>query len=297
MVWIPSGTFSMGSNHTPNEQPVHKRNIAGFWLDETEVTHAQFRAFVEATGYVTTAEQRPTAASIGGISAEEFAALDTAGKITPGANNFQSPTSDVDLSDELQWWIWQPYASWRQPEGPQSRTIDRDNLPVVCVSWDDAQAYARWAGKRLPTEAEWEYAARAGTAHQAYSWGTEMTPAGRWMMNIWQGSFPRQDSATDGFHGLAPVRSYPANPWGLYEMAGNVWEWTADVFSPTAYQHPDRTPSPATGQPLERVIRGGSWLCNDCYCSGYRVSARQKTTPDSASHHMGFRCARSAATP
>lgn len=299
MVWIPGGTFVMGSGDRPDEEPVHSVTVDGFWMDETEVTNARFAEFVAATGYVTTAERTPRPEDfppeIRGDLVPEL--------LVPGANTFCPPSTPVPLHNELAWWEYRPGASRRQPGGPGT-TFHPDH-PVVCVSWEDASAYAAWAGKRLPTEAEWERAARGGVSGRRYPWGDTLTPAGRHQANLWQGDFPVHDSAADGFAGTAPVRSFPPNPYGLYDMSGNVWEWCADWYDPAYYlTSPARNPKgPATpsannrhGAPA-RVMRGGSWLCNDCYCAGYRVSARQSTTPDTSSNHLGFRCVKSSDPP
>lgn len=291
MVWIPGGSFMMGSDRKPVEKPVHQVVLEGFWMDETEVTNAQFRAFVEATGYVTSAEKVP--------KKEDFPAgirdrIDES-MLQPGANNFRPTPEPVPLDNELAWWEYMKGASWRKPLGPAGADA-KDTDPVVCVNWDDASAYAKWAGKRLPTEAEWEFAARGGLSGNNYAWGDEMKPGGKWMMNIWQGEFPAKDAAEDGFPGLAPVKSYPPNGYGLYDMAGNAWEWTADWYESSYYAtspgYNPKGPPPSAdnhqGQP-SKLMRGGSWLCNDCYCEGYRPAARQFTTPDTASNHLGFR--------
>ena len=295
MVLIPAGSFLMGENEEsrPQDGPVHKVSLRAFYMDETEVTNQQFQAFIDATHYQTMAERQPSAA--------DFPGADPA-LLKPGANHFIGTTEPVQTftgAAELQWWEYKVGANWKHPEGPESSIADKPNFPVVCICWEDAAAYAKWAGKRLPTEAEWEYAARGGLEQQAYVWGSEMKPGGKWQCNIWQGEFPNRDSAEDGFHGLAPVKSYAANGYGLYQMSGNVWEWVADWFAPDYYSHSPEFNPPGShsvpdygrggGMPC-KVIRGGSWLCNDCYCGGYRPAARQWTTPDTSSNHTGFRC-------
>jgi formylglycine-generating enzyme required for sulfatase activity len=307
MVWIPGAEFAMGTddpNAWPDERPAHRVRVDGFWMDRTEVTNAQFRAFVAVTGYVTTAEKPP--------SLEEIMSQSPPGtepppkeNLVPGSLVFTPPSGRVNLDDFSQWWKWTPGASWRHPEGPGSNLDGRDNHPVVQVSWDDANAYARWAGKRLPTEAEWEFAARGGLDGKTYVWGdappTDM-PA---RANIWQGDFPHRNTATDGFERTAPVESFAANPFGLYDMAGNVWEWCADwydrdvfgrravgavVVNPTG---PAQSSDPTRPYARQRVQRGGSFLCNDSYCSRYRPSARHGCTPDTGMSHVGFRCVKS----
>ena len=292
MVWIPGGSFMMGSEDKPVEKPAHRVVLEGFWMDESEVSNAQFRAFVEATAYVTSAEKVPKKEDF----PEEIRARIEESMLQPGANNFRPTPEPVPLDNELAWWEYMKGASWRKPMGPAGPDA-RDTDPVVCVNWDDAQAYAKWAGKRLPTEAEWEFAARGGLSGKKYVWGDEMKPAGKWMMNIWQGEFPSTNAAEDGFPSLAPVKSFPPNGYGLYDMAGNAWEWTTDWYDSTYYAtSPEYNPKGANpsadnhqGMP-SKLMRGGSWLCNDCYCEGYRPSARQFTTPDTASNHLGFRC-------
>jgi formylglycine-generating enzyme required for sulfatase activity len=225
-------------------------------------------------------------------------------KLRPGANNFKGTPEPVPLDNPLQWWEYKFGADWRHPRGPGSDIKDYPNHPVVCVSFDDALAYCKWAGKRLPTEAEWEYAARGGLKHAKYTWGDEFKPNGKWMANIWQGDFPVKDLAEDSFHGTAPVKFYPPNGYGLYDMSGNVWEWVQDWYSEAFFAtSPKRNPrndvpDPNNPQGLPcRVIRGGSWLCNDCYCEAYRSAGRQETTPDTATNHTGFRCVKEAAAP
>jgi formylglycine-generating enzyme required for sulfatase activity len=298
MVWIPEGTFLMGSNDKEHEMPVHRVTVKGFWMDATEVTNAQFAAFVKATGHVTTAEKVPKLEDF----APEERALIPPEMLKPGANHFKKTAEPVELTNPLQWWEYKFHANWRQPDGEGSSIAGKDNYPVVCVSFFDAEAYCKWAGKRLPTEAEWERAARGGMEQQKYVWGKEFRPNGKWMCNIWQGTFPVKDAAEDGFHGPAPVKSFPANAYGLYDMSGNVWEWTQDWYSESYYakspvENPvNTTPDPNNpqGKPC-RTIRGGSWLCNDCYCESYRPAGRQETTPDTSSNHAGFRCVKDGA--
>jgi len=255
------------------ETPVHEVRLADFWLDETAVTNTQFATFVKATGYVTEAEQL-------GVSSVFHLA------VSPGAEV-------LHRVDAAPWWLAVRGASWRHPEGGGSDVRRRSNHPVVHVSWNDAQAYCQWAGKRLPTEAEWEYAARGGLDGARYGWGDELTPGGVWPCNIWQGDFPRHNTIDDGHLATAPVTAYRPNGFRLFNMAGNVWEWCADWFDPSYYAHSpiDDPRGPAGG--TARVMRGGSYLCHASYCHRYRVAARSHNTPDSASANVGFRCANS----
>lgn len=269
MVFIPGGKFQMGStNGARDEQPRHEVEISGFFLDTHEVTNAQFAAFVKATGYVTEAEQW-------------------------GWSLVFAPAAEAEervLGAE--WWAKVAGADWRHPEGPDSTIEGKDREPVVQVSWNDAVAYCKWAGKRLPTEAEWEYAARGGLVGKDYPWGDEPPAEGRRKMNTWDGVFPLKNTAEDGYAALAPVGSFPPNGFGLYDMAGNVWEWCSDWYAPDYYaQSPPRDPKgPRDG--TMRVMRGGSWLCSASYCSGYRVAHRNSATPDSGLTNTGFRCAK-----
>jgi formylglycine-generating enzyme required for sulfatase activity len=256
------------------ERPVHDVHLSPVWMDATTVTNAAFATFVKATGYVTDAEE-----------VEVSAVLHLA---------FHGDRRDVEGTAEgAPWWLAVRGASWRAPEGPGSDVSRRANHPVVHVSWNDAQAYCRWAGKRLPTEAEWEYAARGGREGSRFVWGDEITPRGRWMCNIWQGRFPALNTMEDGHLTTAPVKSYQPNGFGLWNTAGNVWEWCSDWFDPTYYAtSPAESPTgPPTGE--RRVMRGGSYLCHDSYCHRYRVAARSSNTPESASGNLGFRCANS----
>jgi formylglycine-generating enzyme required for sulfatase activity len=307
MVWVPGGEFTMGSTSAswPAEGPPHRVRVDGFWMDETEVTNAQFRAFVAATGYITTAERKP--------DWEEMKKLLPPGtprppesRLVPGSLVFTPPKTAVPLDDPTRWWTWTPGASWRHPDGPGSTLDGKDDHPVVHVSWDDAIAYAQWAGKRLPTEAEWEFAARGGLDGQRFAWGDEFTPGGRQMANTWQGMFPHENTAADGFARLAPVKSFPANGHGLYDLIGNVWEWCADRYRADEYRRragqgvlvnpagPDTSFDPTHRFGPVRVTKGGSFLCSPQFCDNYRPSARRGTPADTGMSHLGFRCVQSA---
>ncbi len=307
MVWIPGGEFSMGAQMVPDEgrvgmvvthdaRPIHRVYVDGFWIDETTVTNAQFAQFVNATGYVTVAERIPAAGDFPGVPPENLVA---------GAPVFAPPDHPVPLNDYLQWWSYEPGANWRHPEGPGSDLEGRETYPVVQVAYEDAETYARWAGKRLPTEAEWEFAARGGLSGQRFVWGNQFRPEGRWMANTHQGRFPVMDTGDDSHVGIAAVALYPPNGYGLYDMAGNVWQWVSDWYRPDyyaqlAWQAPvARNPrGPASSfdpdEPSERkrVIRGGSFLCTDQYCSRYIVGTRGKGEVSSGANHLGFRCAK-----
>ena len=269
---------------TGDQRPRHRVGITGFWMDECEVTNARFAEFAKATGFVTEAE-KPSVKEI------------PAGSIV-----FSPPAGPVELRDMRQWWKFSLGANWRHPEGPGSNLDGRMNHPVVHVCWNDAAAYAKWAGKRLPTEAEWEFAARGGLKSNEFTWGSEMHPDGKQMANTWQGDFPSKNTAEDGYEGTAPVGSFPANGYGLRDMAGNVWEWCADRYHPEYYEEsPERNPvGPAKSfDPNEpdvdkRVQRGGSFLCSDQYCRRFRPAGRGKGDPLSAASHIGFRCVKDA---
>ncbi len=305
MVLIPAGTYAMGADDNtgnPDEYPKHQVKVDSFYIDEHEVTNAEFALFVAQTGYVTTAEKP--------ISKEELMRGLPPGSPEPdssmlaaGALVFTPPDHAVPFNDVSQWWSFVAGANWKHPEGPDSDIKGRENHPVTQVSWEDATAFAKWAGKRLPTEAEWEYASRGGLKDQPYPWGTEALTVGQPKANTWNGNFPYKNTSTDGFTGTAPVKSYKPNGYGLYDMAGNVWEWCFDLYNANYYgkdgqlsvnpQGPAEAYDPEQpGQPV-RVIRGGSYMCSDEYCRGYRASARMKTTPESGLANLGFRCARS----
>lgn len=309
MVWVEPGTFTMGwdgDDGRPDERPAHPVRVDGFWIDETEVTNAQFARFVAATGYRTTAELVPAwedlAAQLPPGTPEP-----PPGTLVAGSLVFRKTPGPVDLRDYSQWWAWTPGADWRHPEGPGSSIEGKDSHPVVHVSWYDATAFAEWAGKRLPTEAEWERAARAGADGQRYVWGGDLEPEGRHRANIWQGRFPFENDLADGFEVAAPVGSYPPNALGLYDMSGNVWEWTSDQFQPDLYEQrvrasgpgvvienprgPERATDPRNPYAKDSYVqKGGSFLCHVDYCSSYRPSARMATPPDSGMNHLGFRC-------
>lgn len=307
MVWIPGGEFSMGSDETGeafcsvagvtgDAQPIHRVYVDGFWMDATEVTNAQFAKFVEATGYVTIAEHVPTKQEFPDALPENLVAGSTVFTPTPGP---------VSLDGYYQWWRYVKGANWRHPEGPDSDIKGRENYPVVQIAYADAQAYATWAGKRLPTEAEWEFAARGGLSGKLFAWGDDFHPAGKTMANTYQGKFPMNDTGADGFAGLAPVARFPPNGYGLYDVAGNVWEWCSDWYRPDAYaqraashevirnpQGPDTSFDPAEPTDKKRVQRGGSFLCTDQYCSRYMVGTRGKGEVSTGGNHVGFRCAK-----
>jgi len=300
MVWIPGGEFSMGaaemSEATADARPIHRVRVDGFWMDRTEVPNQQFARFVAATGYVTVAERVPRPEEFPGAPPENLVA---------GAAVFTPPPGAVPLYSQYRWWSYVQGASWHHPLGPDSDLGGRPNFPVVHVAFEDAQAYARWAGKRLPTEAEFEFAARGGLAGKRYAWGDELRPGGRFMANTFQGHFPDHDSAEDGHAGLAPVASYPPNGYGLHDIAGNAWEWCADWYRRDSYladaalglAHNPRGPAasfdPAEPAVSKRVMRGGSFLCSGEYCARYLVAARGKGEPSTGSNHLGFRCVRS----
>lgn len=307
MVWIPAGQFMMGSDDPEargGEGPPHPVRLDAFWIDATEVTNAQFAEFVKATNYVTTAERKP--------DWEELKKQVPPGTPKPAdellvASSlvFRSPPGPVPLDDVSQWWVWMPAADWRHPEGPESSLAGRENHPVVHVSWDDAVAYAKWAGKRLPTEAEWERAARGGLEGKPYVWGDDPVSDEKPQANIWQGQFPNSNTQRDGYLRTAPVKTFEPNGFGLYDMPGNVWEWCSDWYRPDIYDRqladakgavisnptgPTASYDPAEPYAPKRVHRGGSYLCNAVYCSSYRPGARRGTTPDSSMGHLGFRC-------
>ena len=304
MVHIPGGQFMMGADNeqaAKDEYPKHSVSVNDFWMDEHEVTNAQFLEFIEATGYITTAEKKP--------DWEQLKKQLPAGTPKPdesqlvAASLVFTPTSGkVELNDYSQWWRWVPGADWKHPDGPGSDIKGKEDYPVIHVSWDDAMAYCKWAGKRLPTEAEWEFAARGGLINNVYPWGSEHVNKGKPKANSWEGSFPDKNTGFDGFISLAPVKSFPANGYKLYDMAGNVWEWCSDWYRDDYYQSvnspqgikdpkgPADSYDPEEPTIPKHVTRGGSFMCNDSYCSGYRASRRMKTSFDSSMSNLGFRC-------
>lgn len=294
MAWIPRGRFWMGTNHTEDAQPIHEVEVKGFWMDRNDVTNEEFAAFVKATGYVTIAE-RP-------LDPKEFPNL-AAKDRAPGSVVFTPPHHPVSLDQPLVWWSFVRGANWRHPNGPGSDLRGKEKYPVVQVAWPDAVAYAKWAGKRLPTEAEWEFAARGGRDRQDYPWGNEFKPNGKWMANTFQGHFPDSNTAEDGHAGIAPVASFPPNDYGLYDMAGNVWQWVSDWYRPDYYaqlsqrepvasnpQGPSDSYDPQETGVSKRVQKGGSYLCTDQYCERYISGSRGKGDPETATNHLGFRC-------
>src|SRR5690606_3534791 len=298
MVWIPGGSFMMGTNDPefPDANPVHPVTVDGFWMDQHEVTNAQFAEFVEATGYVTVAERELNPADFPGVPKD---------MLVPGSAVFSPPDHRVSLDNPLQWWRYVPGANWKQPLGPDHPEKIDPNAPVVHVCYEDAEAYARWAGKRLPTEAEWEYAALGGQPGRTYYWGDELKPGGKWFANIIQCIFPEGNTSKEGFAGVAPVASFPANPYGLYDMEGNVWEWCSDFYRPDYYrkspsnnpQGPPDSYDPAEPNAVKRVQRGGSFLCSDQYCVRYKPRSRGKGEVSSAANNLGFRCVADAPPP
>jgi formylglycine-generating enzyme required for sulfatase activity len=311
MVWIPGGEFSMGGlapndglctratlNSVNDSHPVHRVYVDGFWMDKTDVTNDEFEKFVQATGYKTIAEIAPTQEQFPTAPPENLVA---------GSTVFTPTTNAVPLDDYFQWWRYVHGANWRHPTGPDSDLKGKGHYPVVQVAYADAVAYAKWAGKRLPTESEWEFAARGGLTGKTFAWGNDLKPGGKWMANIYEGEFPVKDLGEDGFAGLAPVAQFPPNGYGLYDMAGNVWQWCSDWYRPDTYarlklagdvarnpQGPATSYNPGNDSP-QRVHRGGSFLCTDQYCTRYMVGTRGKGDVDTGSDHLGFRCVKDAA--
>lgn len=308
MVFIPAGVFMMGGvgeEARPDELPRHKVFVSGFFMDETEVTNGQFAVFVQETGYVTTAEQEVEWSQLRRNLPPGTPEPDKK-RLSPGSLLFKEPAHKTGRRHYTQWWQWTEGADWRHPEGPGSSIQGKSDHPVVHVSYYDALAYARWAGKRLPTEAEWEYAARGGLSGKTYVWGNKKLTAER--ANLWQGDFPVENTLEDGFKTTCPVKAFPSNGFGLYGMAGNVWEWCSDKYSPLTYrERVERSKGKTIANPEGssksfdsrhfyaeevRVLRGGSFLCHSTYCSSYRPSARMSSTPDTGMCHAGFRCVR-----
>jgi formylglycine-generating enzyme required for sulfatase activity len=311
MVWIPGGEFSMGTDSDvgwADEKPAHRVRVDGFWMDETDVTNAQFRTFVEATGYVTTAEKPP--------DVDEILRQMPPGTPPPPKENLvpsslvfmptTEPVKIVGPDVHRQWWKWTAGASWRYPEGPGSTIDGKDDHPVVHVSWFDAVAYAKWAGKQLPTEAEWEFAARGGLENKLYVWGDDKPTDTSIHANLWQGEFPYRNTKADGYERTSPVKAFAPNGYGLYDMSGNVWQWCSDWYQVNLYRQragkevivnptgPEKSFDPRQPYSPLRVQKGGSFLCNDAYCTRYRPSARHGCTPDTGMSHIGFRCVLSA---
>ena len=305
MLWVEGGTFTMGSiAETANktEGPLVQTKVDGFWMDETEVTNDEFQQFVNETGYITVAE-RPVDWNELKKQLPKGTPKPPDENLLPGSLTFYSTNRAVDYNNLANWWQWTTGADWKHPKGPSSTIKNKGNHPVVHIAFEDAQAYAKWAGKRLPTEAEWEYAARGGEGHQEFAWGDELSPNGKYLANFFQGNFPNNNDGLDGFVGSAPVKSFPPNGFGLYDMIGNVWEWTSDWYrgdtraaqaskSKICYNPTGPKESFDPQEPLtpKRVIKGGSFLCSEQYCSNYRPSARMATAFDSGQEHLGFRC-------
>jgi formylglycine-generating enzyme required for sulfatase activity len=300
MAWVPGGTFWMGCQDCgmPDALPAHLVAVDGFWMDKTPVTNAEFSRFVDATGYVTVAERPLNPRDFPGVPPD---------KLVPGSAVFRPTPTPVPLDNPLQWWRYTPGANWRHPEGPSSSISDRQDHPVVHVSYEDVAAYAKWANKRLPSEAEFEFAARGGLDRNRYPWGNELTPAGKAVANTWQGRFPTSDRGEDGYLGTSPVTAFPANGYGLYDMGGNVWQWCSDWYRPDAYaaravsgtavrnpQGPTDSFDPQEPGAAKRVLRGGSYLCTDQYCARYLVGSRGKGEVTSGTSNLGFRLVRSA---
>jgi len=299
MIYVPGGTFRMGSDkHYPEEAPAHRVTVHGFWIDPTPVTNREFRRFVNETGYVTFAEIAPDPKDYPGALPHMLKAASLV---------FTPPNTPVDLRDWSQWWTFKPGANWRRPYGPRSSASGLNDHPVVHIAYRDAEAYAKWAGKELPNEAEWEFAARGGLDGAEFAWGDEFTPGGKHMANTWQGNFPHENLCTDSFGRTSPVMAFPPNAYGVYDMIGNVWEWTTDWWS--AKHRADKTEScciqedPRSGREGEsydlclptikiprKVIKGGSHLCAPNYCRRYRPAARHAEAVDTSTSHLGFRC-------
>jgi len=291
MILLQGGTFQMGSNTFFDAKPIHKVNLTSFYIDEHEVTNDQFVKFVAATHYVTVAERPLDPKDYPDIPKE---------KLVAGSGVFTPPDHPVNLNNPMDWWTYVPGANWKHPEGPKSNIDGKGNYPVVQVCYEDCAAFAKWADKRLPTEAEWEFAAKGGHNYPTYYWGTEKTPNGKYMANNFQGNFPYANTKLDGYAGLAPIKQYPANGYQLYDMDGNVWEWCSDFYRPDFYansptnnpQGPTDSYDPEEPGTVKRVQRGGSFLCSDDYCLRYKTGSRGKGEQSSASNNLGFRCVR-----
>lgn len=291
MVEIHGGTFTMGTDSYPDALPKHSVTVKSFLMDEHEVTNAEFARFIQETGYKTVAERPLNPTDYPGVPAANLVA---------GSAVFTPPTASVGLDNPLQWWEYKAGANWKHPRGPESSIKGHENEPVVQVCYEDAVAYAQWAGKRLPTEAEWEYAARGGKQSSKYYWGNILKPNNKWIANIYQGDFPSKNTAEDGFKGVAPIKSFPKNAFGLYDMDGNVWEWCSDLYHPDYYRvspklnpkGPSNSFDPEEPNVVKHVQRGGSFLCSDQYCVRYVAGSRGKGETTSASNNLGFRCVR-----
>jgi formylglycine-generating enzyme required for sulfatase activity len=291
MTHVPGGAFAMGSErHYPEEAPVRQVTVAGFWMDEHPVTNLEFLRFVKATGHVTQAERLPDPSRYPGAKPEMLFA---------GSVVFEKSAGPVDLSNHFNWWAWRRGADWRHPEGPGSTLDGRERHPVVHVAFDDAAAYAAWAGKQLPTEAEWEFAARSGLDGTEFAWGDELMPGGKPMANTWQGEFPYENTLVDGYEGTSPVGRFPANGYGLVDMIGNVWEWTTDWYTATHQAVSSCCGGDARAASIDphdpaaiprKVMKGGSHLCAPNYCRRYRPAARMAQAVDTSTSHLGFRC-------
>lgn len=289
MKLIPGGNFKMGTDDYEDSKPIHGVTVKPFLMDEHEVTNAQFEKFVKATGYITIAERPLNPKDFPGVAAD---------KLVPGSAVFTPTAHKVSLEDAYQWWVYLPGANWKHPTGPASSVKGKGNESVVQVCYQDAAAYTKWAGKRLPTEAEWEFAARAGRPATKYYWGNELKPNGKWVANIYQGSFPDNNTKEDGYTTTAPVKSFPPNPYGLYDMDGNVWEWCSDFYRPDYYKKspainpkgPVDSYDPEEPGLKKHVQRGGSFICSDQYCIRYKAGSRGKGETSSAGNNLGFRC-------
>jgi formylglycine-generating enzyme required for sulfatase activity len=294
MVWVPGGTFWMGCDtcDMPDAAPAHQVAVDGFWMDKTPITNAQFEKFVKATGYKTVAERKPDPKDFPGAPAD---------KLVPGCAVFTPPSHEAPLDNPYAWWQYVPGANWKSPEGPGSSINGREDHPVVHIAWEDADTYAKWAGKRLPTEAEFEFAARGGLDRKLYSWGDELKPGGKWMANIHQGNFPSKNTAEDGYSATSPVTAFPPNNFGVYDMAGNIWQWCSDWYRPDYFERlaaqgvvknpkgPDGSFDPQEPDVPKRVQKSGSFLCSDQYCARYLVGSRGKGAADSGASNVGFR--------